>query len=69
MYGMHVFAMHGRLHEMFRVHVLEVHSAYVHVPYGLHGLQWSDGRQADLEVAGGRFAEIEGATAARAEAS
>jgi len=63
-----------RVHAMLRVHVLEMHSAYVHVPYDLHRVQpsavvWADRHQADVTFAGGGFAEIEGATAARAEAS
>lgn len=71
---MHVLAMHGGMHSMFRMHVFEVHSAYLHVPYHLHRVQssanvWTDRRQADIAIAGGGFAETEGAIAARTEAS
>jgi hypothetical protein len=76
--AVHVHAMYGWLHgvhAMFRVHLLAVHSAYVQVPYDLHRVQssadvWTDGRrQADIAIAGVGLAEIEGAIAARAEAS
>lgn len=80
LYRMH--AMHGRLycvfsmyrvHEMFRVYVLEMFSAYVHVPYRLYRLQpsaivWEHRRQAYVAVAGFGSAKIEGSTAARSEA-
>jgi hypothetical protein len=73
-HAMYLFAVHGRMHAMFRVHMLEVHGAYVHVPYNLHGVQsfadvWTDGgRAADIAIASDGFTEIEGAIAARAEA-
>ena len=68
MYGMY------RVHAMLRVYLLEVHSAYVHVPYDLHGVQSAAVVRAEccqnvLAVAGGGFAEIEGAVAARLEAT
>jgi hypothetical protein len=72
-HAMYVLAVFGRMHAMFRVHMLEVHGAYVHVPHNLHGVQsfadvWTDRRQADIAIAGDGFTEIEGAIAARAEA-
>ncbi len=63
-----------RVHEMFRVHVLEMHSAYLHVPYDLYRVQpsailWAQHHQAYVAVASVGFAKIEGPTAARSEAS
>ena len=72
-HAMLVFAVHGRMHAMFRVHMLEVHRAYVHVSHDLHGVQsiadvWTDGRRpADIAIASVGFTETEGAIAARAE--
>lgn len=63
-----------RVHEMFRVHVLEMYSAHVYVPYHLHRVQpsaivWEQRHQAYVTAAGVGFAKIEGATTARSEAS
>ena len=67
-----VFSMY-RVHEMFRVYVLEMFRAYVHVPYRLYRLQpsaivWEHRRQTYVAVAGFGSAKIEGSTAARSEA-
>ncbi len=63
-----------RVHEMLRVHVLEMYSAHVYVPYHLYRVQpfaivWAQHPQANVAVARVGFAKIEGPTAARSEAS